>query len=737
MPESPTAPYRWRFFRAGGSSQLAIERGEDLRHLDALDPKLWVALACPVSGLEFDEQTLALLDTDNDGRIRSPEVIAAARWAASMVKDPDVLLHGGDLALASINDATEEGATILAAARDILAGLGRPDAPRITVADTRETAAVFTATRFNGDGILPVASLDDAELRATAEAIVETQGAVHDRSGEAGISQATLDAFFADAEDYVAWWGKGEAEAATLLPLGDDTAAATAALDAVRPKIDDYFARTRLAAFDSRALAAVNRQESEYLAIAAADLSITAEEVSGFPLARVEVGRPLPLTEGVNPAWAAPLARFRDAVVTPLLGGGVTTLTEAQWADLTGRLAAFRAWTTEKAGGRVEALGVARLRELLAGDHRARLAELVAQDAARAPQMMAIANVEKLARFQRDLVRLLNNFVAFRDFYARDGMAIFQAGTLVLDGRSCTLCVRVHDSAKHAALAGLARTYLAYCTCTRPGSAPMTIAAAFTDGDGDNLMVGRNGVFWDREGRDWDATITKIVENPISIREAFWAPYKKLVRLIEEQVAKRAAAGESAADAKLQAVAATVAGADAAAKDAAPKKIDVGTVAALGVAFGALATALAAIAGYVSGVLALPFWQICLAFAALLLLISAPSMLIAWIKLRQRNLGPILDANGWAVNARVKMNVPFGSALTTVARLPEGAQSSFVVKYPEPPTALPRLIFTGIAIAFVLSLLSHFGVFGERFRRATPPPAPATAPVDTSATQAA
>ena len=36
-------------------------------------------------------------------------------------------------------------------------------------------------------------------------------------------------------------------------------------------------------------------------------------------------------------------------------------------------------------------------------------------------------------------------------------------------------------------------------------------------------------------------------------------------------------------------------------------------------------------------------------------------------------LRPILDANGWAVNARAKMNVPFGGALTGVAALPPGA----------------------------------------------------------------
>lgn len=224
-------------------------------------------------------------------------------------------------------------------------------------------------------------------------------------------------------------------------------------------------------------------------------------------------------------------------------------------------------------------------------------------------------------------------------------------------------------------------------------------------------MVGRNGVFYDRKGHDWDATITKIVENPISIQQAFWAPYKKLVRLIEEQVAKRAAAGEAAADTKVSTIATTAATLDQQKPPAeAPKKIDVGTVAALGVAVGAIGAFVTTVIGYLTGVFKLPFWQVCLVFAGIILAISLPSMAIAWLKLRQRNLGPILDTNGWAVNGRVKMNVPFGAKLTRVGAVPLDAQSSFAVKYPESPTALPKLITTLVGIALLLSFLNHYGV---------------------------
>lgn len=277
------------------------------------------------------------------------------------------------------------------------------------------------------------------------------------------------------------------------------------------------------------------------------------------------------------------------------------------------------------------------------------------------PEAAAIGSVEKLVRLNRDLAQLVNNFVTFRDFYSRSAKAIFQAGTLYLDGRSCDLCVHVTDGGRHAAMAGLAKAYLAYVDCTRPSGEKMTIAAAFTDGDSDNLMVGRNGIFYDRKGRDWDATITKIVDNPISIRQAFWAPYKKFVRMIEEMAAKRAAAAEAAADAKVAGAATAVANADKTKAAPEPKKFDVGVVAALGVGVGAIGTL---IGGLISGFISLGAWMP-LGLLGIILAISGPSMLVAWLKLRQRNLGPILDANGWAVNAKAKLNVPFGGSSPT------------------------------------------------------------------------
>ena len=350
----------WKFFRIGGLDQVAIETGADLLALKDLDQKLWVALSCPVKGLELDEKTLVLIDTDKDGRIRVPELLAAIDWAARHLDDLGVLLKGRDaLALSAFKTSTAEGKAALTSAKRILASLGKADSSEITLADASDTARLFAATKLNGDGVVTPDSSTDESLKLLIADILATIGGTADRSGASGIDQARVDSFYADLSAFAAWSDRGAS--ADVLALGAQTPAALAALQTVRAKVDDYFSRTRLAAFDARALAALNRSETDYLTLASQDLSITAKEIAGFPLARIEANKPLALLEAVNPAWADALAKLHADTVTPVFGADKTALTEADWTALKARLAAYEAWSATKAGASVEKLGLARV----------------------------------------------------------------------------------------------------------------------------------------------------------------------------------------------------------------------------------------------------------------------------------------------------------------------------------------------------------------------------------------
>jgi hypothetical protein len=54
-------------------------------------------------------------------------------------------------------------------------------------------------------------------------------------------------------------------------------------------------------------------------------------------------------------------------------------------------------------------------------------------------------------------------------------------------------------------------------------------------------------------------------------------------------------------------------------------------------------------------------------------MISLPSMIVAWLKIRNRTLAPLLDASGWAVNGRTLISPKLGRSLTKSATLPIAA----------------------------------------------------------------
>ena len=695
--------HAWKFFRAGGFDQVQLDSGADLLALRQLDQKLWVALSCPTRGVEFDGRTLDMIDMDADGQVRAGEVLAAIEWAGSLLKNSDLLMAGSDqLRLQDIADTHDEGKHVLASARHILTSLGKPQAAEISLQDMAGVEKLLAGLTFNGDGVICAGQIANAEVRATVEDIVRCAGSVADMSGDAGINQALADKFFADAAEFAAWHARGEADAGILI-LGDRSQIAAQSFQAVKEKITDYFTRCQMAAYDDRSALPLSRSTEDYQKVAAQSLSAASDELAGFPLAGIAPDKPLPLSSALNPAWQGKIAALRENVLQPVLGHK-ESLGAGEWAALCDKFSLYETWQAAKPGSMVGELGIARIREILAGTHQAAIAELVQQDLAVEPEIEAMRSVERLLRYKRDLYALVCNFVSFRDFYSGKHKAIFQMGTLYLDGRSCELCIQVQDINSHAVYANSSGVCLAYCELVRNGGAEkMNVAAAFTAGDADFLKVGRHGIFYDRKGQGWGATIVRISDHPISIRQAFWSPYKKLSQTISEQMQKFAASKADKTHETMTTAAAET-GKSVAAPAAAPKPaFDVGKFAgifaAIGLAIGAIGGILAAVVG---GILSLRYWQIPLALGGLMLAVSGPSMVLAWFKLKRRNLGPVLDACGWAINARVLINIPFGTSLTALQALPEGAHRSLMDPYAEKKRAWPYVF----GLLLILALLA-------------------------------
>lgn len=668
--------YEWKYCSIGGVTRVNIASGEDIAHLNELDTKLWTVLSCPVQGLEADAQTLAMLDSDGDGKIRVKEVVAAAQWLTTILRDPDRLLRQEDsLPLSAFNTDTNTGKKLHDAARQILLNLGE-DKDSVSLADTKDSLAVFAKTKFNGDGIITPAVCDELAVRYDLEDCLSVMGGTMDRSGEMGVNADMINDFYTACADYVAWMDKAQGD---KLPYGDHTAVAYKAMRAVKPKMDDFFLRCRLVAFDEGCRDALDVSKEAIAAVAAGNLADHTAAIADCPLARPDKEAVLPLRQGINPTWQEGFNKFKTLILDVDYAGS-KELTEADWHAIEETFRPYETWLGEEQGTVVEPLGYATVWELLQHTNQDTLLGLAEKDAAMSEEAALIEDVDKLLHLCRDFYKILRNYVIFSDFYDRSkGMnTTFQAGRLFIDQRCCELCVRVDDMAKHAGIAAASGMFLIYCHCSsKAKNAAMDVAAVLTKGDVGGLYVGQNAVFYDRQGQDWDAIVTKIIDNPISVRHAFWAPYRKIGKLVSDQVDKLAAEKDAKANGDLadkisiEKLSAATPAADGTAAAAKKPAFDIakfaGIFAAIGLAVGALGAALAAL---LKGFVSLQWWQMLLTIVIVLLVISGPAMFIAWKKLKNRNLGPLLNANGWAINSKVLVNSRFGSTLTTLAVYP-------------------------------------------------------------------
>ena len=688
--------YEWQYCSLGGAIRVKIGSGEDIAHLGELDQKLWTVLSCPVDGLEFDKQTLEFLDTEKDGKIMVNEVVQAAQWLTSVIKDKDSILKGDStLSLDNIDTSTDTGKRLYNSARQILKNIGI-DKNEISLADASDSKAIFAGTRFNGDGVITPLSATDESQKKTIADIIATIGSAEDRSGEGGVNAELTEKFYAACADWAAW-----KKSAPAMPYGDKTQAAFDAYNALKDKMNDYFTRCSLMAFDADVAKAVN--------IAVTDI----KDIGSCPLAAPTASKTLDIN-AINPAWQK---KF-NALAALTLTEGKTELTEPEWRGIEATFSEYAAWLGAKKGAEVEALGEDRINAILTAGGKDALLGLIEQDKALADESSSIDEVKKLMYYYRDFYRLLKNFVLFTDFYSRaPGVrAMFELGQLYIDQRCCDLCIRVSDMGKHADMASLSGIFLIYFKATsKTLGKSMDAVAVMTDGDIEDLRPGKNGIFYDLQGHDWDAVITKIVDNPISIKQAFWAPYRKVwefcVGLINKSAADKDAKISAELQAKVQTAAATTPGTpDAAAKTDKPQAFDIakfaGIFAAFGMAIGYIGSFFTALA---TGIKNTPPHQLIFVILALMLIISGPSCFIAWMKLRKRNLGPILNANGWAINSKVLVNILFGGKLTTVAKYPK-------MKLADPydqktpawkiwlPTVLTILVITFLALYFTGNL---------------------------------
>ena len=671
------------FQRFGRSYHLRLRCAADLQDVLSLDEAHWVATGAPVGTINCDPTFLDLVDSDADGRILVYEIRQAVSWLLETLAD-----HTGideattTLALGAINTNTDAGRLIHQSARRMLDRLGLPDASEITLAQVRQIKAQIEGTPISEVGVVLDEAFEDESIRRfVADVIAATGGAPHP-SGSAGIAEEPLASFLSQARAYLAWRAAGQvpqgAEASEIMPLGERTAAAFDALVAIREKVDQYFAQCEAVSCDGRTSAEMAPSRTELAATDFDSPEAIVEFMKRSPLAPVGGDGVLAFDQAVNPHYATALAALRSETIEPVLGedfSNAQRLSAGQWLEVKRRLAAHEAWLAQKVGRAVEPLGADKLIEYVQPRYADAVRSRIAQSAQTAFVLDNIRLTEKLICYQGHLLELVNNFVSFPYLYDPTSRAMFEMGTLIMDGRRLNFSVRVDNRAEHAAISRTSVMYLLYVEVTPAAPAlKYEVATAVTSGGKGNLAVGKRGIFVDIHGRQADARVVEIIENPISVAEALASPFQRIGRLVSGKIE----AITTSAEKKLETTTTTAMNRAESSSPAAPTAqpsrglMAGGLLMGGGVAIAALGSAVAYITKTVAQVE--HWWKILVVIGTALLAVMLPVSILAILKLRRRDLSAILEGSGWAINARMRLTFRQGRTFTRQPAYPARAR---------------------------------------------------------------
>lgn len=694
------------FRKYGRTYQLRIETPADLEYIKELDKARWAATSAPIEQLYADPAALKYIDTDNNGRIRVEEMGAAQKWLWEVLTahgKEQVAASSEVLRLDDLNPQHPDTAHMRELASHMLGKLDAADKKEISLSQLRSFRNTYTKSFPNGDGIVPPSQVQDREVQALCTEILNTVGGALELSGESGVREEDLDRFLKLGTDYLAWEAEGaaaqdgvESGANNRLPWDADTAAAGDLVEKLNAKVAQYFALCDLLALEPNASTRLQASPE-----ALAELDVKKAEpilawVENAPLAPPRRDGQLNLLGPVNPVYQDALSRLAETVLPRALPGGLRpSISRKDWEQLRALFAPYRDWQQRKPEGPLTQLGSARLREILFGPLPEKLRELLHMDQQVAEGLKQFNNLERLILYQRWLMEIANSFVSFPALFDPHRRTLFEAGTLIIDARELTFCVRVSQRAEHKRIAEGSQMFLAYLEVRHKEGEldkQMEIAAAVTAGDRGNLTIGKRGIFYDRYGVEWDAQIIDVIVNPISLFEATTAPFWRIKALVGERITRFAQSRSTgldtafAAQADQAAVTAEkgIAGAAAAAQVAAeapstkaprtavatvqpssPSSLLIGgtvAVAALGAAFGIIVQAISSVAAN---------WRKAVAALLIVAIITAGfSALLGWLKLRRRDLSTVLEACGWAVNSRMRLTRRLSLLFTRTPGLP-------------------------------------------------------------------
>ena len=676
-----------KFTNVGKTYQMVIENGNDLEGILTLDEAIWGATSAPTIALKTDPVLIKALDPTASGRITSNALKDAISWLLAQLPNRDKITadFDGKLPLADIDTANPTGKALVDSAKYILGELKAEDKEHISLEQIRTFCANVAKLALNGDGVISVAAAGKNEkLKNLVLDTVAATGGTADLDGTQGATDKNIADFLAAANEYLTWKKQGDIPAGEtktdIMTFGADTAALAALSAQNAAKVEDFFKLCSMLAFDDRLVPQALGPVGKANAFDPANPDEVDAYLNGLPISTPVASNLLTLDpDKINPLYRNWWIDVAEKIIKPILGD-VKAITRQDWGKIRGTFAAFEGYMSGKKGAIVEKIAIDKLKDYVSDKEllpaAAKLQEL---DKAVADTTKAAREVEKLLLYRTNLIRLANNFVSFSELYDKDQIAMFECGRLVIDGRWFNVTFHVENPAGHLPMAKPSLMCLMYIEVTKNG-AKFNYVSPVTYGSKGNLGVGKRGVYFDLDGKEYDAVITQFVENPVCVREALLAPFSRLWNIVESKIESWSGDAEKKLQADFTkvvndptAAAAAATTTTAAAPAAKPAGDKSGMFLGVSVAIAALGSAFA----FISKTLAsMSMTGIIITIICALLVIMLPITILTYIKLRKQDLSAVLEGCGWAINLRMKLTSKLRGQFTNFGKYPKDAEGT-------------------------------------------------------------
>ena len=581
--------------KLGGRYQPIIERPEDIFSIINVDFQHWSANCAPIMGLACDPKFLHFLDVDHNGKVLPKEVISSLRWLKKSLNTTEGIWSAHDfLPLSNFCLDHPLGRDLKESAAHVLHNLHVED-DILKLEHVRARAEILQAGAMNGDGVIPASAIENLVYKTMVEDLIAITGGVQDVNGELGLNAEQIETFCEKAQQWLLW---KEKEPSVDM---DNPENALAVIEQIQPIFDRFFTACM-----------VPKSSPEDVTL----LSVTNEE-------------------GIlsKDAWIHPM--YRDLWNEFVQNISFTQISWRQWEYIWSQAQHYKEWTLTKPVGHFERISRERLTALLEADEvHAFLLKRIREDQASSHQISKLVDLEKTLLLQQNIRSFLSSYVNFSHFYNPKKQSLPESGNVLMDGRIFRLSVWVENREEHKKRAQDSGFFLLYIKVFAPEK-PFEIATAVTGKRRGDLHIGKKGIFISSKDQQWPAEVMDILNNPINIREAFWAPFSSVRGFVQKRFETLSSKHQQELESTIE-------------KNVVPKAEN-SKVAMLngGVTVAALSSSLAYLLKTLSSI---QLSQIITLMLAPMLVVAIFSSVIAWWKLQNRDLGPILEASGWGIN---------------------------------------------------------------------------------------